>query len=62
MQIDIPIRINLGADPTMEDLREVISKTQKVAGGASVKFETVRGQRDAETTTLLIQGAALLED
>lgn len=62
MQIDIPIKINLGGSPTMQDLREAIEKTKKVPDGASVKFEIVRGQRDSETVTLVVQGAALLED
>lgn len=62
MRIEIPIKINLGADPTLEDLRTALEKIKKVPGGASVKFELVRGQRDSETVTLHIQGAALLED
>lgn len=62
MHIDVPIKIGLGASPTVGDLREAVQKLTKVPDGASVKFETVRGQRDAETTTLIVQGAALLED
>lgn len=62
MRIDVPIKISLGAEPTLDDLREVVEKTKKVAGGASLKFEISRGQRDSETVAIVIQGAALLED
>lgn len=62
MHIDVPIKIGLGADPTLDDIREVVEKTKLVPGGAAVKFEIVRGQLDSETVTLVIQGAALLGD
>jgi hypothetical protein len=61
MQIDIPIRVNLGAEPTVLDLREAMEKLRRVPDGAAVRFEISRGQRDSEVVTLLVQGAALLE-
>lgn len=61
MRIDVPIRINLGAEPNLEDLRELVEKTKRVAGEARLKFEIAKGQRDSETVTIVVQGAALLD-
>ncbi len=61
MHIDVPIRIGLGAEPTMLDLRETVQKLTNLPDGASVRFELSRGQRDEESVTLVVQGGALLE-
>ncbi len=61
MHIDVPIRVGLGAEPTVQDLREAVEKLKRVPDGAAVRFEIARGQRDSESVTLVVQGAALLE-
>lgn len=62
MQIDARIRFNLGSSPTIGDLRMFLEKTKKLDDDTPISWETIRGQRDAETVTIVVQGAALLED
>lgn len=62
MQIDARIRFNLGGSPTLGDLRMFAEKTKKLPDGCALTFDIVRGQRDSETVTIVVQGSSLLED
>lgn len=60
MQIDATIKFNMGASPTLEDLRSFVDVTSGFSETTPLRFEVVRGQRDSETITIHVDGSTLL--